>query len=176
MKKLTLIAAAVALMSTSAMANVSAVTLGFAQGVSSAEEVGRTQGVNLKYHYDLAEIPFGFVGSFTYTAGSDTFQDANFGKVDTKGKYYSVMMGPSVQILDNLSFYGLAGASSAEIKQSFNGGADSGSDLGVAYGVGFKFNPYDRLVIDTHYERSNVNIHGIDADIETITLGVGYSF
>jgi opacity protein-like surface antigen len=176
MKKSFLVLAASAMFSTVALADVSALTIGYAEGVNKIGEVERAKGISVKYHHDLTEVPFGFVGSFTYTGGSEHLVLSG---VDTEydGDFYSLTAGPSVHILDNLSAYALVGVSSGDISLTTDAGNYRSNDLGFAYGAGLKFNPYDRIVVDLHYEKTKLNMPQLNADdMETVSLGLGFMF
>ncbi|MFD1802934.1 outer membrane protein OmpX [Mixta tenebrionis] len=170
MKKITCLSAlacVLAVTAGSAMAQ-STVTGGYAQ--SDMQGVAnKANGFNLKYRYEDGSNPLGWIGSFTYTE-----KDRSENGFYNKGQYYSITGGPAYRFNDWASIYGVVGIGYGKFQQNeqaVRNKTDS-SDVGVSYGAGLQFNPYENFAIDVGYEQSRIR----SVDVGTWIAGVGYSF
>lgn len=170
---LSALACVVALGTSSAFADTSTVSVGYAQ--SDMQGVAnKASGFNLKYRYEQDNNPLGVIGSFTYTNKSHDLTGDSY----NKGQYYGLTAGPAYRLADWVSIYGVVGIGYGRFDNITNPGStalrqkDDWNDVGVSYGGGFQFNPMQNVAIDVSYEQSRIR----SVDVGTWIAGVGYSF
>lgn len=166
---LSALACVLAVAAGSASAGESTVTAGYAQGDMQGV-INKASGFNLKYRYEMDDSnPWGVISSFTYLEKNQT----NSG-VYEKGQYYGITAGPSFRFADWGSIYGVVGIGAGKTTQNAQNGTDNRgfSDVGVAYGAGFQFNPMQNVAFDVSYEQSRIR----SVDVGTWIAGVGYRF
>ncbi|AIK11967.1 outer membrane beta-barrel protein [Pectobacterium atrosepticum] len=156
------------------------VSLGYAQ--AKVEDFKDLKGVTAKYHYQ-GDSALGIIGSFTYLGGKKDYNQSSIGFSSHESddvKYYSLMVGPSYQINDVVSIYGLAGLGHAKVKNSYNytlpnqSGNESYSESKTkfAYGAGIQITPVANWAIDIGYEGTKI----YEARVDGFNIGVGYRF
>ena len=167
---LSALACVVALGTSSAFADTSTVTAGYAQGDMQGV-ANKADGFNLKYRYEWdTSSPWSAIGSFTYIE-----KDQSTGSDYQKGQYYGITGGPAFRINDWASIYGVVGVGAGKFTNNADQGyrdTHSNSDAGVSYGAGLQFNPMQNVALDVSYEQSRIR----SVDIGTWIAGVGYTF
>lgn len=170
---LSALACVVALGASSAFADTSTVTAGYAQGDMQGV-VNKANGFNLKYRYEQDNNPLGVIGSFTSIEKNSYQSTGDY----TKGQYYGITAGPAYRLNDWASIYAVVGlgygkfqgtnnVSSADLREK----SDT-SDYGFSYGAGMQFNPIENVALDFSYEQSRIR----NVDVGTWIAGVGYRF
>jgi len=151
----------------------SSLSIGISNQVSS-NGIGsgaKGAGINFKAITQKATEPIGIV--FSYTSTSDTVEYAMSSSplitANLDYKYLSFMVGPSYDLNDRATIYGLIGSSRAKAK--INKARISVNDNGVAYGVGLRYRIYNNFVIDAHYENTTMGSAGGSG---TYSMGLGY--
>lgn len=176
MKKIALLALTGAMIfATAAMADNSTLTMGYVESVSDEGIYDRGQGINVKFHHDLADKPYGFVASATFTMADEAKQLSAL-DAEMESKYHSLMVGPSVRVLPDLAFYGLVGGASINASTGGALGSADVNELGWNYGVGMKFNPMPNIAIDLHYEESHFDMPMMNNDMKSLSFGAGFVF
>ncbi len=169
---LSALACVVALGASSAFADTSTVTAGYAQGDMQGV-ANKANGFNLKYRFEQDSNPLGVIGSFTYIEKNSypSADDYN------KGQYYGVTAGPAYRLNDWASIYGVVGVGYGKFEGT-NGVStvdrqkSDTSDYGFSYGAGLQFNPMENVALDVSYEQSRIR----SVDVGTWIAGVGYRF
>ncbi|GAB2943731.1 outer membrane protein OmpX [Hafnia psychrotolerans] len=170
---LSALACVVALGASSAFADTSTVTGGYAQGDMQGV-ANKANGFNLKYRFEQDSNPLGVIGSFTYIEKDSSEADNGYGK----SQYYGITAGPAYRLNDWASIYGVVGVGYGKTQGSTNTSSDvlrdkSGtSDYGFSYGAGMQFNPIENVALDFSYEQSRIR----SVDVGTWIAGVGYRF
>ncbi|MBT0726994.1 outer membrane protein OmpX [Rosenbergiella australiborealis] len=175
MKKIACLSALACLLAVSAGSAMakSTVTGGYAQSDYQGV-LNKANGFNLKYRYEDESNPLGWITSFTYTE-KDANRDVNDYR---KGQYYGITAGPAYRLNDWASIYGVVGIGIGRVQNNAEGhgaagyNSKSNSDVGVAYGAGLQFNPWENVALDVGYEQSRIR----NVDVGTWIAGVGYSF
>jgi len=169
---LSALACVVALGASSAFADTSTVTAGYAQGDMQGV-ANKANGFNLKYRWEQDSNPLGVIGSFTYIEDDSTPASGDY----RKAQYYGLTAGPAYRLNDWASIYGVVGVGYG--KTQYNESAAStnrekydSSDYGFSYGAGLQFNPIQNVALDVSYEQSRIR----SVDVGTWIAGVGYSF
>ncbi|WGO82357.1 Ail/Lom family outer membrane beta-barrel protein [Arsenophonus apicola] len=150
-------------------------------------------GAFIRYTYELND-GFGVIGSASYSesdfstsAFGTTNKEKDSSRVDgrVKGKYISLMVGPTYRFNEYVNAYALVGLANKKMSYEFGGNAfkngklikdekrsnsDSRNDL--AYGVGMQVNVYEGVTVDAGYERSGSG----DWKTDAFTVGLGYKF
>ncbi|MEH2922127.1 Ail/Lom family outer membrane beta-barrel protein [Samsonia erythrinae] len=156
------------------------VSLGYAQ--AKVDDFKDLKGITAKYHYQ-GDSALGIIGSFTYVTGKESYsqQSTGFSSHESdKVKYYSLMVGPSYQINDIVSVYGLAGLGYGKVDSSYHytlpreSGSEHFSDYETrfAYGAGIQITPVANWTVDIGYEGTKI----YDTRIDGFNVGVGYRF
>lgn len=159
--------------STSAFADTSTVTGGYAQGDMQGV-ANKANGFNLKYRWEQDNNPLGVIGSFTYLEDDSTPSSGDY----RKAQYYGLTAGPAFRLADWVSIYGVVGVGYGKFQQNDNAASTANrqkfdnSDYGVSYGAGLQFNPIEHVALDVSYEQSRIR----SVDVGTWIAGVGYSF
>ena len=156
--------------STSAFADTSTVTAGYAQGDMQGV-ANKANGFNLKYRWEQDNNPLGVIGSFTYIEDDSTPSSGDY----RKAQYYGLTAGPAYRLADWVSIYGVVGVGYGKFQQTENQGFNrsaSTSDYGFSYGAGMQFNPVENVALDFSYEQSRIR----NVDVGTWIAGVGYRF
>ena len=153
-------------------------SLGAANQISS-NEIGsgiQGSGLNVKAVTRKSSEPLGIVFSYTGTSDSAqyTISSAPLITADMDYKYRSFMVGPSYDLNDRATIYGLIGSSWARAK--INSASVSLDDKGVAYGAGLQYRIYNDFLIDAHYENTTMGSTGDGTDSGTYSIGIGYIF
>ncbi|MDR3434056.1 MAG: outer membrane protein OmpX [Rouxiella aceris] len=170
---LSALACVVALGTSSAFADTSTVTAGYAQGDMQGV-ANKADGFNLKYRFEQDSNPLGVIGSFTYIEKDHSLSSNSY----DKAQYYGITAGPAYRLNDWASIYGVVGlgygkfaenqyAESSVLRQK----SDT-SDVGFSYGAGLQFNPMQNVALDVSYEQSRIR----SVDVGTWIAGVGYRF
>jgi len=169
---LSALACVVALGASSAFADTSTVTAGYAQGDMQGV-ANKANGFNLKYRFEQDSNPLGVIGSFTYIEKNSYPSADDY----TKGQYYGVTAGPAFRLNDWASIYGVVGVGYGKF-EGVNGVStvdrekSDTSDYGFSYGAGLQFNPIENVALDVSYEQSRIR----SVDVGTWIAGVGYRF
>jgi len=159
--------------STSAFADTSTVTAGYAQGDMQGV-ANKANGFNLKYRYEQDNNPLGVIGSFTYIEDDSTPASGDY----RKGQYYGITAGPAYRLNDWASIYGVVGVGYGKSQYTESAASTAGrekydsSDYGFSYGAGLQFNPIENVALDVSYEQSRIR----SVDVGTWIAGVGYRF
>ncbi|KAB7897790.1 outer membrane protein OmpX [Rouxiella sp. S1S-2] len=170
---LSALACVVALGTSSAFADTSTVTAGYAQGDAQGV-VNKATGFNLKYRYEQDNNPLGVIGSFTYIEKDHSLTDNSY----QKGQYYGITAGPAYRLNDWASVYGVVGIGYGKFSSTENPDStvlrqkSDTSDVGFSYGAGLQFNPIENVALDVSYEQSRIR----SVDVGTWIAGVGYRF
>lgn len=182
MKKSALLGAIVVALSTLMPAQAERHTVILDYAHARLDNFREPDGVNIKYRYEWGSA-LSLINSFTSLGGDN--HNANGGK--TELNYYAYSIGPAYYLNRYIVMYGLVGLSHSNVKNSAawvveqsNGGrrgsrgASSGSAF--AYGAGLLFTPRENIVLDVGYEGSQIDIGGLNRDVNLFTVGVGYRF
>ncbi|TPG63415.1 outer membrane protein OmpX [Ewingella americana] len=170
---LSALACVVALGASSAFADTSTVTAGYAQGDMQGV-ANKANGFNLKYRFEQDSNPLGVIGSFTYIEKDDSSADNGYGK----SQYYGITAGPAYRLNDWASIYGVVGVGYGKTQGSTDTSStvlrdkSDTSDYGFSYGAGMQFNPIENVALDFSYEQSRIR----SVDVGTWIAGVGYRF
>ncbi|HCC0886762.1 TPA: Ail/Lom family outer membrane beta-barrel protein [Salmonella enterica] len=165
-----------------AQADTHSFTVGYAQ--SKIHGDGNIRGVNAKYHYQ-GESPVGIITSLSYMYGNSKASgfDEDMGSdyhVKSNVKYGSLMAGPTYQVTDAFSVYGLVGVGMLKARVKENGTWVGGpysdtslaTDKGLAWGAGVQMNPVKDVAVNVGYEGNR----GILTQMNGFNIGVGYCF
>ncbi len=159
--------------------------LGHAQAVDSPlyGEIGYTAievkasapGVSLKYEPALLTGLVGYrfnpnlsvEGMVGFGLGDDEVKLNGVG-TGAKGKLgtsFGVFLRPSVQVSESIELFGRLGFVRSEVKVSAAGFTESGSDTGLAYGIGANFHltksSYLQASWTSHYDDDGVKLQGL---------------
>lgn len=164
--------------SSSALADESSLTVGYAQSKIRGSELKDFRGINLKYSYET-DSSLGVMASLTYM-GSLTkyFDKPNSEKYYTKLNNISLLVGPVYRVNDYFSIYGLAGMGQTKVKLSSTTGEEDYiiKSTQPVYGLGVTIKPVDHLAINVGYERSRASLEGVKFKINNFNVGLGYRF
>lgn len=167
--------------STQDITGLHTVTLGYAQ--SRIRHFKNIKGFNLKYHYEIPQLPLSAMVSLTWMQGrgsqSHLFDTSSEDK-QHRVRYYSLVVGPAYRVADWASLYLLAGAgweSSTNINLYHDAAGDHARRYKIfnsrfAWGAGMQFNLIDNLAVDVGYQAGHVQKTSSDG----FNMGVGYRF
>ncbi|WP_455811977.1 Ail/Lom family outer membrane beta-barrel protein [Pseudomonas graminis] len=138
------------------------------------------KGVNVKYRYEIPELPLSAMVSFS---GMNATGSQGTGSREVRHhhvRYYSLMIGPAWRATSWASLYLLGGAgweSSSNQTDYHNPGGDSTGrykifDARFAWGAGVQFNLIDNLALDVGYQAGHVQ----KTSSNGFNVGVGYQF
>ncbi|MTD27070.1 Ail/Lom family outer membrane beta-barrel protein [Erwinia sorbitola] len=156
-------------------------TLGYAQ--SHIKHFKNIKGINLKYHYEIPELPLSAVVSLTWMNGrgsqSHDFGDSSVDK-NHRVRYYSLMVGPAYRVASWASMYVLmgAGVESSYNKNNYHNASGDHSarykifDARFAWGAGMQFNVTNNVILDVGYQGGHV----LKTSSNGFNVGVGYQF
>ncbi|HFW4799698.1 TPA: Ail/Lom family outer membrane beta-barrel protein [Salmonella enterica subsp. diarizonae serovar 60-67:z35:-] len=174
------------------MADSAGITVPDSAFSAGADKYKDPKGVNLKYRYEFDDN-WGVIGSFTYArekydghinVNDPSAGDSLNGKGSIKGRYFSLLAGPTYRINDYVSGYAMIGLANSKIEYSadyaYKAGGDTGSGsysedrnkTSFAYGLGLQINPFKNIAIDVAYEGSGSG----DWNTSGFNVGVGYKF
>lgn len=154
------------------------VTLGYSE--SHISHFKAMKGVNVKYRYEIPELPLSAMVSFSGMNARGS-QGADSREVrHHRVRYYSLMIGPAWRATSWASLYLLGGAgweSSSNQTDYHNPGGDSTGrykifDARFAWGAGVQFNLIDNLALDVGYQAGHVQ----KTSSNGFNVGVGYQF
>lgn len=165
-----------------------ALTVGYTQSKVKGESP-RFKGVNVKYLYEFDD-KVGIKTSFSYIRATEHEDYSAYSSDDLKFQQYTVAVGPSYQINEFVSFYGLVGvgfnnlditetgywgigenANFARIKESYKKSA-------AVYGAGVQFNLTELLAVDLGYEGTRFKFPDAESSVtfNAFNVGIGYRF
>ncbi|MFS1537516.1 MAG: Ail/Lom family outer membrane beta-barrel protein [Candidatus Phlomobacter fragariae] len=150
-------------------------------------------GAFIRYAYEFKD-GFGVIGSVAYSESdfsSSAFGSKNKGKDSgradgrVKGKYISLMVGPTYRFNEYINVYALIGLTHKKMSYEFGGNGfkngtlikdekqlDNDTKNDLAYGVGMQVNVYGGITLDVGYERSGSD----DWKTDALIVGAGYKF
>lgn len=156
-------------------------TLGYAQ--SHIQHFKNIKGLNLKYRYEIPQLPLSAMVSLTWMDGRGS-QFAQFDgaseNIYRRVRDYSLMVGPAYRITHWASIYALAGPgweSSTNITHyrdaaGEHSGRKKRSSSRFAWGAGMQFNLIDNLALDVGYQGGHI----LKTSSNGFNVGVGYRF
>lgn len=161
----------------------SSVSVGYSHGkISGADKLN---GVNLKYHYQFDQQPWGVMTNLTYMGGNQKNNITSGNQLyenDMDVNYYSVGVGPSYRVNPQLNVYGLVGVGKSDVKGTQRNRQTgqlydvNNKNTNVMYGGGVQYSPTPEWSVDVGYEGSRI----IDAydkrRMNAFNVGVGYRF
>lgn len=153
-------------------------TLGYAQ--SHIQHFKNIKGLNLKYRYEIPQLPLSAMVSLTWMNGRGGQFDSASADKDHRVRYYALMAGPAYRISHWASLYALAGPgweSSTNITHYRDAAGEHSrhkkrASSRFSWGAGMQFNLIDNLALDVGYQAGHVqktSSHGFN-------VGVGYRF
>ncbi|AML56900.1 Outer membrane protein X precursor [Serratia rubidaea] len=182
MKKSALLGAIVVALSTLMPAQAERHTVIFDYARAQLDNFSDLDGINIKYRYEWGSA-LSLMNSFSALGGDN--HSANGGK--TELNYYAYSVGPAYYLNRYMVIYGLVGLSHSNVKNSAawateqnsgraRGSRGASSASAFAYGAGLLFTPRENIVLDVGYEGSQIDIGGLNRDVNLFTVGVGYRF
>lgn len=153
----------------------SSLTIGAAYSKISLIEEASISGLNIKYQFEPENNrSIGFMGSFTYTSGSDRIRQpaGPSAKIDTT--YFSIAFGPSYRFNHLAAAYAMLGIAGA--KADVSGGVSVSDYFAPVFAAGLRISPTKRLVVDAHYEKAGVQSGRKHVDGDTYMIGIGVRF
>jgi len=156
-------------------------TLGYAR--SHIKGFTDMEGLNVKYHYEIPELPLGAMISVSWMNGRGEQLSHFSGGSETKHhsvRYYSLMIGPTARVTQWASLWLLAGAGfeSSTNRTVFHSPEEEHSgrykifDARFAWGTGVQFNPLDNLAFDVGFQAGHI----LKTSSNGFNVGMGYRF